>query len=209
MSEMKTALVIDDHPLVHLGCAQILRDCGYGVVLEAHDCASGLQAAERGAPDLIVADLTLPDGPGLEVIPRLAALRPGAPILACSMHEKPVFAARALEAGAQGFLSKNDPPAVFRAAIAAVERGEVHLSHRLALEVATLRTRGARDPLESLTERERRMMALLREGHDLSGVASRLGVSYRTAASLSASVKEKLGARSFADLLRLALREGA
>ena len=112
---MKSALVIDDHPITHLGANRLLRELGYdriGQAMSGEDALAQLSGGD--APDLIVLDISLPGRGGLDLVTPLRDAAPDARILVFSMNDQTGFAARALQAGAQGFLSKNAPPADFR-----------------------------------------------------------------------------------------------
>lgn len=201
---MKSALVVDDHPMIHFGCAQMLQEGGFEKVSEAHDGAEAQSIAAKLRPDLIVLDLSLPDANGIALLSVLCETAPEAQILVFTMNDRPVFAKRALDAGANGFLSKNAPPARFREALAALAEGQTYLEHAMALDIISIRT-----DRTTLTPRKDAMLRLLAEGHDLSAIAEQLGVSYKTVANLSSGLKKKLGAETFAGLVQLAMREFA
>ena len=176
---MKTALVIDDHPITHLGASRLLRDLGYdsiGQAMSGDEALSQLRAAET-PPGLIVLDISLPGTGGLDLVAPLREIAPEAHILIFSMNDQTGFAARALQAGAQGFLSKNAPPDDFRAAIRTLEAGEFYLSPKQAVALATLRAGASADPLAALSERERQVLGLIGRGLSLQAIADQLQVS--------------------------------
>lgn len=206
---MKSALVIDDHPITHLGASRLLRDLGYdpvGQAMSAEDALSRIAADPR--PDLIVLDISLPGANGLDLVAPLLAAAPGARILVFSMNDQTGFAARALQAGAQGFLSKNAPPDDFREAVRTLEAGAFYLSPRHAMALATLRAGAAADPLAALSERERRVLGLIGRGLSLQAIADELDVSYKTAANTSSALKRKLGVDGINGLMKFALDSG-
>ncbi|MBO9456135.1 response regulator transcription factor [Paracoccus sp. R12_1] len=206
---MKTALVIDDHPITHLGASRLLRDLGYDPVGQAMSGEDALaQLAHAPAPALIVLDISLPGTGGLDLVAPLKALAPDARILIFSMNDQTGFAARALQAGAQGFLSKNAPPADFREAVRTLEAGEFYLSARQAVALATLRAGASADPLAALSDRERQVLGLIGRGLSLQAIADELGVSYKTAANTSSSLKKKLGVDGINGLMKFALDSG-
>ncbi|MEH6786054.1 MAG: response regulator transcription factor [Paracoccus sp. (in: a-proteobacteria)] len=207
---MKTALVIDDHPITHLGASRLLREMGYERVAQAMsgDEALCLLQEEAPAPDLIVLDISLPGTGGLDLVAPLRAAVPQARILIFSMNDQTGFAARALQAGAQGFLSKNAAPDDFRAAIRTLEAGEFYLSAKQALALATLRAGAAADPLAALSDRERQVLALIGRGFSLQAIADELDVSYKTAANTSSALKKKLGVDGINGLMKFALDSG-
>ena len=206
---MKTALVIDDHPITHLGASRLLRDLGYDPVGQAMSGEDALaQLAHAPAPALIVLDISLPGTGGLDLVAPLKALAPDARILIFSMNDQTGFAARALQVGAQGFLSKNAPPADFREAVRTLEAGEFYLSARQAVALATLRAGASADPLAALSDRERQGLGLIGRGLSLQAIADELGVSYKTAANTSSSLKKKLGVDGINGLMKFALDSG-
>lgn len=206
---MKSALVIDDHPITHLGANRLLRDLGYETIGQAMTGEEALaQLAQGPAPDLIVLDITLPGAGGLDLVAPLRAAAPQARILIFSMNDQTGFAARALQAGAQGFLSKNAPPADFREAVRTLESGEFYLSPRHAMALATLRAGAAADPLATLSDRERQVLALIGRGLGLQAIADELQVSYKTAANTSSVLKKKLGVDGINGLMKIALESG-
>lgn len=206
---MKSALVIDDHPITHLGASRLLRDLGYDPIGQAMSGADALtQLSEGPAPGLIVLDISLPGESGLDLVDALHAAAPDARILIFSMNDQTGFAARALQAGAQGFLSKNAPPDDFRQAVRTLEAGEFYLSSRHAMALATLRAGASANPLGALSDRERQVLALIGQGLSLQAIADDLQVSYKTAANTSSALKRKLGVDGINGLIKFALDSG-
>ena len=206
---MKSALVIDDHPITHLGANRLLRELGYEQIGQAMSGEDALaQLSGGGAPDLIVLDISLPGRGGLDLVTPLRDAAPDARILVFSMNDQTGFAARALQAGAQGFLSKNAPPADFRNAVRMLEGGEFYLSPKHAMALATLRAGASADPLGALSDRERQVLALIGRGLGLQAIADELDVSYKTAANTSSALKKKLGVDGINGLMKFALDSG-
>lgn len=205
---MKSALVIDDHPVTHLGCGQLLRELEYDPVLEALTDRDALSLAEVYLPGLIVLDLGMPGVGGLNLIEPLLRRVPKARILIFSMNEQAAFVSKALAAGASGYLSKNSGPDDFLDAVRSLEAGKAYLPHDMAMSLATAKIGGHADPLSTLTEREHQVLRLLGEGQDLQSIADSLKVSYKTAANASSAIKRKLGAKSTTELIRYAISAG-
>ncbi|WP_330449505.1 response regulator transcription factor [Paracoccus marcusii] len=205
----KRALVIDDHPITHLGASRLLRDLGYDPVGQAMSGEEALDQLTRDPrPDLIVLDISLPGAGGLDLVAPLLAAAPDARILVFSMNDQTGFAARALQAGAAGFLSKNAPPSDFRDAVRTLEAGEFYLGPKQAMALATLRAGAAGRTLGALSDRERQVLALIGQGHALQAIADQLGVSYKTAANTSSALKKKLGVDGINGLMKFALDSG-
>lgn len=206
---MKSALIIDDHPITHLGASRLLRDLGYDPIGQAMSGEEALtQLADGTTPALIVLDISLPGKDGLDLVAPLAKAAPDARILIFSMNDQTGFAARALQAGAHGFLSKNAPPAEFREAVHRLESGDFYLSAKQAVALATLRAGASADPLGALSERERQVLTLIGRGLSLQAIADELGVSYKTAANTSSSLKKKLEVDGINGLMKFALESG-
>ena len=187
----------------------MLADAGFEVVLAANSAEEGIALARSQQPDLAVLDLGLPGAGGLDSIAPLLQAAPAMRVLVFTMNDRPAFAARVLEHGAHGFLSKNAPPASFRAAIAAIAQGEVWLDHATAMKLVTQRGVTSDSPLAGLTARERTVLFRLGDGLDLSQIATELDISYKTAANTSSALKKKLGARGLNDLIRIAIENAA
>lgn len=206
---MKSVLVIDDHPITHLGANRLLRDLGYDQIAQSMSGEDAMAQIGNGlAPTLIVLDINLPGASGLDLLAPLKAAAPNAAILVFSMNDQTGFAARALQAGAQGFLSKHAPPADFRDAVETLERGDFYLSSKQALALATLRAGASADPLSALSERERQVLGLIGQGLSLQAIAEQLGVSYKTAANTSSALKRKLDVEGINGLMKFAMDSG-
>jgi two-component system, NarL family, invasion response regulator UvrY len=127
-------------------------------------------------------------------------------ILVFSMHSDPMIAARALEAGANGYVLKDASPDELIQAFEKVRSGTPYLSSDMAMQVALVRTGLRRDRLADLTPRELETMTLLAQGKPYGQIADELGVSYKTVVNMSSQLKQKLDARNLPDLIRLAVQ---
>ncbi|WP_407528941.1 response regulator [Methylobacterium oryzisoli] len=203
-------LVVDDHPIVLQGCRRVLEDAGVEAVHEATGVVAGYRSFHRHRPAVVVADLTFQGNTlsGLELIRRIRAVAPETRILVFSMHDDPVIVARALESGAMGYVLKDTASGDLYRAFERVQAGESYLDPALAAEVALLRAASRPDPFAALTARERQILALLGAGRSHGAIAEELAVSYKTVANACSQMRHKLGARSLADLIRIAVREG-
>lgn len=198
-------LLIEDHPIVRAGCRRLLQARAGIEIVEANTGAAGLRLAREREPDIVILDLKLPDSSGFAVLRQLLAERPDCKVVVFSMYEDPALAARALETGAKGYITKSDDPAALIEAIEKVADGEIHLGASVAQKLALMKVRPAGDRLHGLSAREIDALELLGQGRSVAEVASHLGLSYRTAANLVAGLKAKLNAPSIAALIRLAL----
>lgn len=198
-------LIIDDHPMVIEGCRGMLASQSDIEVLEAHDAEEGLEAYDASSPDVVVLDINLPGISGLELLRRLLKRDGDAGIIVFTMNDDPVFAARSIDQGAKGYLAKNEDPKALIKAIRAVASGERYLSNNVALKLAFSDKSLATNPLDTLSGREIEVLRNLADGKDMAEIAHILKVSYKTVANNTLLLKRKLGARSKADLLRIAV----
>jgi two-component system, NarL family, invasion response regulator UvrY len=203
---MTSVLIIDDHPIVLQGCRRMLEDAGVKTVLEARDAISGYRLYRRHHPDVVIVDLAMQGGGlgGLEVIRRMRSHDRRSRILVFSMHSDPIIAARALEAGATGYVLKDSNELM--KAFDQVRSGTPYLSNDLAMQVALVRTGVQANPLADLTPRELQTLSLLAEGKPYGRIAEELNVSYRTVVNACSQLKQKLNAKNLPELIRAAVR---
>ncbi len=203
---MTSVLIIDDHPIVLQGCRRMLEDAGVKTVLEARDATSGYRLYRRHHPDLVIVDLAMQGGGlgGLEVIRRMRSHDPRSRILVFSMHSDPIIAARALEAGATGYVLKDSNELM--KAFDQVRSGTPYLSNDLAMQVALVRTGVRANPLADLTPRELQTLSLLAEGKPYGRIAEELNVSYKTVVNACSQLKQKLNAKNLPELIRVAVQ---
>ena len=202
-----SVLIIDDHPVVLQGLRHVLEDAGVKPVLEARDVTSGYRLFRRNRPDVIILDLGMQGSllAGLDLIRRMRSHEPCTCILVFSMHSDPMIVARALEAGATGYLLKDTSSDELMKAFDQVRSGKPYLSEDLAMRVALLRT-GVENPLVDLTPRQSQILSLLAKGKTYSSIAEELGVSYKTVVNTCLHLKRTLGAKNLPELIRVAVR---
>jgi two-component system, NarL family, invasion response regulator UvrY len=205
---MTTVLIVDDHPIVLQGCRRMLQDVGVSEVIEARDMAAGYRLFSERGPDVVIVDLGLQDNGlgGLELIRRIRADDLNVRILVFSMHSDPVIVARALQAGATGYVVKDTSPEAITEAFQKVRVGRRYLSDDLAMQVAFANTPGQQSPLAELTPRELQTLSLLAEGKPYTRIAEELNVSYKTVVNLSSQLKQKLDAENLPELIRTAVK---
>jgi DNA-binding NarL/FixJ family response regulator len=206
-------MLVDDHPLVREGVRHILAAASLDVVAEAGDVEQALERAAAVHPDLVVLDLSIPGGGGLDLARRLREARPEVKLLILSIHDHPEYVLGAVRAGANGYLRKDSTPAELREAIQAVAAGQSFFSPAVAHQLSVaVREEGAREgrqqQLARLTPREREVLGGIARGGTSKEIASSLGLSPRTVESYRESLMRKLDIRSVAGLTRFALDTG-
>jgi two-component system, NarL family, invasion response regulator UvrY len=201
-------LIVDDHPIVASGCRTVFADEPEIVLLDASDAESGERAFVAEKPDICVIDINLPTVSGFELARRILARDGSARIIMFSMNDDPAFAARAIDIGAKGYVSKTGDPNDLVEAVREVGKGGVYLPPAIARSVAFARPSFAQNPLSKLTAREMEILRLLSAGKSLSEIAWLVHSSYKTVANTSSIMRQKLGVRSSAELVRLAIDSG-
>jgi two-component system invasion response regulator UvrY len=199
-------LIVDDHPIVRAGLRRLLGGDGRHELREAGDGKMALGIAKDYRPELVILDLNLPGTGGLELIKRLRIEDPDIRILVLSMHDDAIFALRALQAGALGYVSKNAPPREILDGVHRVGGGQSYIGQELAQELAVLNVRSPSHPLTDLSRRDLEILRLLGDGRSLRQIADALGLSYKTVANNSAQIKAKLGVQRTAELIRIAVQ---
>jgi two-component system invasion response regulator UvrY len=198
-------LIVDDHPIVASGCRALLAGDSKITILEAADAESGEKVFLAEKPDVSVLDINLPTVSGFELARRILAHDTSARLIMFSMNDDPVFAARAIEVGAKGYVSKAGDPNDLVEAIREVGKGGVYLPAALARSVAFAGPAFAQSPLAKLTSREIEILRLLSAGKSLSEIAWLVHSSYKTIANTSSIIRQKLGLRSSSELVRFAI----
>jgi DNA-binding NarL/FixJ family response regulator len=203
--------VVEDHPLVRAGFVDMIgSEPDLEVVGEAGDAPSALGLLESARPDLMVIDLVLAKGSGLELIKQIHALNPDQKILVSSMHADTVYAERVLQAGAMGYVNKHEPAERVLAAIRTILDGQIYLSESMTDAVLhALRDDDQlkREPhaLDTLSDRELEVFGLIGKGLTTRAIADRLQLSVKTIDSHREHIKEKLGLRTMNELIRSAV----
>jgi two-component system invasion response regulator UvrY len=204
---MIQVLVVEDHAIVRAGIRRLLDERGDIEVLEASTGEAALAEITSRDFALVVLDLNLPGLAGLELLRRIVRQAPGSPVLVFSQHTEAIYATRALETGARGFVSKNASPEELLDAVETILTGGVAIEKDVAAEMAAHEL--AEDAyLRPLTERDLEILRLLSAGDSLSEIADKLGIAYKTVANTLSRIKEKLGVGQTSELIRIAVSRG-
>jgi DNA-binding NarL/FixJ family response regulator len=204
-------LILDDHPIMRQGLAQLLaHEPDLQVCGEANEAREALANIPKTLPDLLLADLSLPDRSGLELIKDLQLQFPELKVLVLSMHDESLYAERVLRAGGRGYVMKQEGGRKLLEAIRKVLDGQIYVSEKIAgkiLEIfAGRRQQAATSPVELLTDRELEVFQLIGQGLSTQAIASRLSVSVKTVEVHRVNIKSKLQLATLPELVHQAVR---
>jgi len=196
-----SVLLVDDHAVVREGYRRLLeRHGGIAVIGEAADAATAHALFCCLDPQIVVMDITLPGTSGIEVMRRMLIYKAEARVLIFSMHEETIFATRALEAGAAGYVTKASAPHVLVEAVHAVAAGNRYLSTDIAQKLALREF--ASKKTEGLSTRELEVLRWLAQGQTVKEIAESMGLSPKTVANHQSAIKQKLEADTAIELMR-------
>ncbi len=205
-------LVADDHPVMRRGLIEILEEA-FGQVQagEAGSAPEAIRQIHDQHWDVVVLDLTMPGGGGLEVLNDIASIRPGLPVIVLSMHPEDQYAVRVLKAGAAGYVVKDAAPQELAAAVRKALDGGTYVSDRLAEKLAGSLKKGGPGqaaPHEGLSDREYQVMVMLAEGSTVGQVADELSLSVKTVSTYHTRIMQKMQMHTDAQLARYAVEKG-
>ena len=206
---MARILIVDDHPLVRTGLAQLIGDCpDLEVCGEAGDMAEALRRVDELQPDLVVIDLSLAGGSGLDLIEHIKAREQGISMLVASMHDEALYAERVLAAGARGYVNKQEAQDRIIFAIRRVLGGKVYLSERMTERLLSGidESSSAKRDIDTLSNRELQVFELIGQGVPTGRIAEQLNLSTKTIETHQAHIKKKLGLDSAHQLTQRAIR---
>lgn len=202
-------MIVEDHPIFRKGLAQLIdEEHDLRVIAEAGDVFTARQALMQELPDLVIVDITLKDASGIELIKYCADRYPDLPLLVLSMHDESAYAERVIRAGARGYIMKQEMTAHVIQAIRQVLNGNIYASD--AVITAMLGKKGAgaesgeRNPVAELSDREFEIFTLIGKGFERSDIARLLNLSVKTVGTYREKIKEKLGLKTSAELMRAA-----
>lgn len=206
---VKKILIIEDHPIVRKGfCMLINQDEELETIGEAGDYRSALEMVRTTAADLVLLDLSLGDGNGLELIKELKVINPNLPVLVVSLHDENLYAERALKAGAKGYIMKSEATENILIAIKKIINGEVFLSDAMRdnfiNRMAGMDRKGA-SPVDILSDREFEVFQFTGEGRTTKEIAELLNLSIKTVETYKSHIKSKLEIKDSTELIRRAV----
>jgi len=207
----RRVLVVDDHPIVRQGLALMInREPDLVVCGEAEEAMGAMHVLTSSRPDLMIVDISLTGPDGIDLLKNIRISHPSLPVLILSMHDEMIYAERALRAGANGYIMKQEATENVLVAIRRILSGEIYVSTRIANQMlkhyitgsGTLRNSSIAD----LSDRELEVFRLIGEGHGTRQIAEELHISIKTVESYQAHIKEKLSLRSARELMQRAIQ---
>jgi len=207
----RKVLIVDDHPIMRAGIAQLIGEESDLVVSgEAEDAHGALEAIEKQKPDVAVVDIVLKDSSGIDLIKDIKIRWPKLAVLVLSMHDESFYAERVLRAGATGYVTKAEASAKVIEGIRQVLDGKVYVSQKVASKMLSKLVGGGGpvdvSPIDRLSDREFQVFELIGRGLQSREVAERLHLSVKTVDSHREHIKRKLDLETATDLLRYAVQ---
>src|ERR1700680_3414534 len=206
----KMVFVVDDHPIVRQGLTLLInQESDLAVCGEAEEMHSALSAILAVRPDILIVDISLNGPDGLELLKNIRISSPRLPVLILSMHDESIYAERALRAGANGYIMKQEATEKVLVAVRRILNGEIYVSDRIANKMlkhyitgsGTLRV----SSIAGLSDRELEVFRLIGEGHGTRQISKELHLSIKTVESYQAHIKEKLSLRTARELMQHAI----
>ena len=212
-NERQRVLIVDDHPLLRRGMATLISNHDdFEICGEADNAQRGLQVMREQTPHIALVDISLPGTDGLELIKLMLAEQPKLRILVVSMHDESLYALRSLRAGAKGYLMKAEALEQIMAALRKITAGDIYVtprfSERLVFKAIQSLEGGMGSPVDRLSDRELEVLRLLGKGLGTRDIARTLHLSVKTIETHRAHIKEKLGFKEAAEMIRFAIDWG-
>jgi len=204
-------LIVDDHPMMREGlAARISNEPDLTVCGVADDVAEALRLAGELNPDLVIIDISLKTGHGIDLVKQIRSRHSKMKMLVNSMYDESVYAERSLQAGAMGYLNKQDAPAILIKAIRTVLAGKTYVSPEMTERIVMSRVGGTIEPgqstIASLSDRELEVFTLIGRGQTTGSIASQLHLSVHTIDTYREKLKTKLNIANGAELNRSAVQ---
>jgi DNA-binding NarL/FixJ family response regulator len=206
-------LVVDDHPLIRSGLAQLInREPDMMVCGEAEEAQAALRAIGELKPDIVILDISLGGPDGLDVLKTIRATDRKLPILVLSMHDESIYAERALRRGANGYIMKQEATERVLTALHRILAGDVYVSDKVAHKMVIQYVASGsgtspvqRSPLDGLSDRELEVLRFIGQGCGTREIAEQLHVSVKTVETYQSNLKDKLALKNSRELVKYAI----
>jgi len=204
-------LVVDDHPIVRQGLALLIdREPDLLVCGEAEEAMGAMHVIASAKPDVLIVDISLNGPDGIDLLKNIRTTHPTLPVLILSMHDESIYAERALRAGANGYIMKQEATEKVLVAVRRILNGEIYVSERISNRILKHYITGSgtvrNSSIGDLSDRELEVFRLIGEGHGTRQIAEELHVSVKTVESYQAHIKEKLSLRNARELMQRAFQ---
>ncbi len=211
VSAKRRILVVDDHPIVRQGLTLLInREPDLVVCGEAEEATGAMHVLASARLDVLIVDISLNGPDGLDLLKNVRVTHPNLPVLILSMHDESIYAERALRAGANGYIMKQEATEKVLVAVRRILNGEIYVSDGVANRMLKHYITGSgslrNSSIADLSDRELEVFRLIGEGHGTRQIADELHVSIKTVESYQAHIKEKLSLRSSRELMQRAIQ---
>lgn len=205
---MAKVMIADDHAMLRQGLRTLLEQAGHQVTTDAKSGEEACILVEKNHPELLILDLDMSGIGGLETLKRILHRKPMLRVLIFSMHDDCIYATRAIQAGARGYVTKTEPPEVILEAIQKVLKGGRYINNELAQNLSIYHLESQESPIQNLSPREFEVFRRIAHGESLSVIAEKMHIGYKTVANIQTSVRQKLGVETTGQLVHIAIRFG-
>lgn len=205
---MAKVMIADDHAMLRQGLRTLLEQAQHQVMADALNGEEACLLVEKNHPDLLILDLDMPGIGGLETLKRILHRKPQMRVLVFSMHDDCIYATRAIQAGARGYVTKTEPPEVVLEAIQKILKGGRYINNELAQNLSMYHLESQENPIQKLSPREFEVFRRIAHGEALAAIAKAMHIGYKTVANIQTNVRQKLGVETTGQLVHIAVRFG-
>ena len=210
INDLTRILLVEDHPVFIVGLKELInQEADLKVCGEASDVPSAWKQIKAFRPDMVIVDITLKEGNGIDLVRDINKYDPSLPVLVLSMHEESLYAERALAAGARGYVMKQETSTSIVQAVRCVLGGEIYAGKNLMRSILSRfanRPETPLSPIEKLTDREMEVLEAIGQGLTTKQIAGKLHLSIKTIGTYRERIKEKLGLQNAFELVHQAVR---
>jgi two-component system, NarL family, invasion response regulator UvrY len=201
-------MIADDHAMLRQGLRTMLEQAHHEVTTDALSGEEACLLVEKNHPELLILDLDMPGIGGLETLKRILHRKPQLRVLIFSMHDDCIYATRAIQAGARGYVTKTEPPEVVLEAVQKILKGGRYINNELAQSLSMYHLESQENPIQKLSPREFEVFRRIAQGEALAAIAKGMHIGYKTVANIQTSVRQKLGVETTGQLVHIAVRFG-
>ena len=205
---MAKVMIADDHAMLRQGLRTMLEQVNHQVLTDALSGEEAFLLVEKNHPDLLILDLDMPGIGGLETLKRILHRKPQMRVLIFSMHDDCIYATRAIQAGARGYVTKTEPPEVVLEAVQKILKGGRYINNELAQSLSMYHLESQENPIQKLSPREFEVFRRIAQGEALAAIAKGMHIGYKTVANIQTSVRQKLGVETTGQVVHIAVRFG-